>query len=140
MATITTLDRETVKKLNEAVLKCLNANLNKLGLNATTGSISFNDSSLSTKLTIAVVGDINSDNEDNIINHRSKFVASLRSFIFIGVKDSHFDTEFKYNGKTFKLRYFKPRSRNCVVGLNVVDGRLYKLPLESLASIKGIKV
>jgi hypothetical protein len=128
---IEAITKDNVRKLADAMQASLNKNLEKLGLAAHCGNISFNASSMNIKLTVSVVAENGED--PKLAHHRGLF---KKTYFLYNLKESDFNRTFDYSGRKWQLRYFKPRSRNSVIAVCLNDGKEYKLNPSVLSNLK----
>ena len=117
-ASLTQVRKEIDIKLKE---------LSVLGLEVSIGNISFDSDSFTSKLTCRLVGA-----EDEYAKDFK------RNAMFFDMKPEQLHQSFNSNGKTFKLRGFKPRARKDIVIVEDEKGSLYRMDVERVA--KALKV
>ena len=110
----------TVRKEIDMKLKELSA----LGLDISIGNISFDSDSFTSKLTCRIRG-----GEDEYAKDFK------RNAIYFDMKPEQLNQSFKDNGKTFKLRGFKPRARTNIVIVEDEKGSLYRMDTERVSKL-----
>lgn len=99
----------------------------KYGVKVSLGNMSYSNTQFTSKVTVTDTAGGNADDAEG--------KASLKKDGWrFDLTEKDYNKKFSYNGKNWKLKGIKPRSRKYpIVAENVADGRSYKLPGHSLS-------
>lgn len=124
-----TINKDFLKEFRDDFMRLNEAIELKYGVKVQLGNISYTESDFNTTLKVY------KDNGGECIE-KLEFNKLCKRY---GIAEDDFGIEFSYNGKKFKLIGFKPKNRTYpIIAMESSSNKRFKLPLESLNSIKNI--
>jgi hypothetical protein len=135
---IKSFDKENLKNLRSDIDSAFAQLRQKYGVSLQLGTIHFDDVKATAKLTMVAVGDPNAATDP----HAAKRTAQAAEFKLLaqsfGLKPEHLGAMIKHGGDTYKLVGLNPKApKFCVVATRIHDGRTYRLPESSIASLQS---
>jgi hypothetical protein len=123
--------RSDIVKLRSEIDAALAEVAKKNGIVIQAGNATFNHLTATFKVELIAQGD-----DGQIVD---KYGASFKALhTFLGMKASDLGSEFTLNGKNFILKGYSPKSRKFpFIATNVLDGKDYKLPNDSVKKALG---
>jgi hypothetical protein len=135
---IKAFDKVNLKQLRADIDAAFVAIRQKHGVTLSIGNISYSPDKATSRLTMVAIGDSNVATDPRAAALAKAQVEFKRCASSFGLKPEQYGMIFKYGRETYKLVGLKPRAPKMpILATNVADGRTYKLPESSIASLQS---
>jgi hypothetical protein len=135
---INNFDSDNLKKLRNEIDAAFAAITAKHGVKLSLGTIRYDGTKATSRLTMIAVGDANTAADPRavaLLKAQADFKRACGSF---GLKPEQFGATFKFGRDTYKLAGLKPRSpKRPILGTSVVDGKTYVFPESVIVGLQS---